>query len=104
MGSRWLDAVGLANAADLWSVVDAHPHVRGIVWGHVHQSYEGERQGVRLFGTPSTCAQFLPHSDRYAVDSRPPAYRCFDLFDDGRIQTEVHWVDRLAAIRAAAAR
>jgi 3',5'-cyclic-AMP phosphodiesterase len=104
MGSRWLDSIGLANAGDLWSVIDAHPHVRGIVWGHVHQSYDGERQGVRLFGTPSTCAQFLPHSDRYAVDSRPPAYRCFDLFDDGRIHAEVHWVDRLAAIRAAAAR
>jgi hypothetical protein len=30
-----------------------------------------------LFATPSTGAQFLPHSDRYAVDSRPPAYRTF---------------------------
>ena len=94
MGSRWLDGLGLANCADFWRVIEAHSHVRGVAWGHVHQVYEGERRGVRLFGTPSTCAQFLPHSDRYAVDSRPPAYRRFDLRPDGAIETEVCWVQR----------
>jgi Icc protein len=68
-------------------------HVRGILWGHVHQVYEAERNGVRLFATPSTGAQFLPHSDRYAVDSRPPAYRTLDLQADGRIESEVRWVE-----------
>jgi Icc protein len=46
-----------------------------------------------LFATPSTGAQFLPGSDRYAVDSRPPAYRTFELHDDGRIESLVHWID-----------
>jgi Icc protein len=103
MGSRWLDGVGLVNADEFWNVIDAHAHVRGVVWGHVHQTYAGERNGVALFATPSTGAQFLPHSDRYAVDSRPPAYRTFDLQADGRIDTVVHWIDtgtaRLAAAR-----
>jgi Icc protein len=93
MGSRWLDGIGLANADEFWRVVDAHRHVRGILWGHVHQVYEAERNGVRLFATPSTGAQFLPHSDRYAVDSRPPAYRTLDLQADGRIESEVRWVE-----------
>lgn len=101
MGSRWLDGIGLANADEFWRIIDAHPHVRAVVWGHVHQTYDGERNAVRLFGTPSTGAQFLPHSDRYAVDSRPPAYRRFELHDDGRIFTEVHWIDYPAATRAA---
>jgi 3',5'-cyclic-AMP phosphodiesterase len=103
MGSRWLDGIGLANAAEFWEVIDAHAHVRGISWGHVHQVYDGERKGVRLFATPSTGAQFLPMSDRYAVDSRPPAYRRFDLQADGRIHSEVRWIEpfskRLAAAR-----
>lgn len=102
MGSRWLDSVGLVNADDFWSVIDKHAHVRGVAWGHVHQTYDGERNGVRLFATPSTGAQFLPHSDRYAVDSRPPAYRTFELWADGRIDTEVHWIDALPARLAAA--
>jgi len=71
--------------------------------GHVHQEFDGERNGVRLFSTPSSCAQFVPKSDRYALDSRPPAYRRFDLHDDGRIHSEVRWVEahskRLAAAR-----
>lgn len=101
MGSRWLDGVGLANVADFWRVIEAHRHVRGVVWGHVHQVFDGERDGVRLFATPSTGAQFLPHSDRYAVDSRPPAYRRFELRPDGGIETEVRWVESPALQRAA---
>jgi 3',5'-cyclic-AMP phosphodiesterase len=93
MASRWLDTVGLAEPDAFWRVIDSHAHVRAVVWGHVHQEYEGRRGEVRLFGTPSSGAQFLPKSDRYAVDSRPPAYRRFDLQADGRIDTGVHWVD-----------
>ena len=102
MGSRWLDGIGLANAEEFWRVIDCHGHVRAVAWGHVHQAYDGERNGVRLMGTPSTCAQFLPHSDRYALDSRPPAYRRLQLRDDGRIDTHVHWVER-SSLRPAAA-
>ncbi|MDP8985914.1 MAG: 3',5'-cyclic-AMP phosphodiesterase [Pseudomonadota bacterium] len=102
MGSRWLDGVGLGNAEEFWRVIDRHGHVRAVAWGHVHQAYDGERNGVRLMGTPSTCAQFLPHSDRYALDSRPPAYRRLELRDDGRIDTQVHWVER-ASLRPASA-
>jgi Icc protein len=95
MGSRWLDTVGLAAPEEFWRVIDAHAHVRAVVWGHVHQVYDGRRGDVRLFATPSTGAQFLPQSDRYVVDSRPPAYRLFDLGWDGRIDTEVHWIESL---------
>jgi Icc protein len=93
MGSRWLDGIGLADAEDFWRIIDAHPHVRAVVWGHVHQAFDGKRGDVRLFATPSTGAQFLPKSDRYAVDSRPPAYRSFELHPDGRIDSQVHWVE-----------
>jgi Icc protein len=91
-GSRWLDGIGLANPDDFWRVIDAHTQVRGIAWGHVHQAYDGERNGVQLFATPSTGAQFTPHSDRYAVDSRPPAYRVFDLHQDGSMESDVRWI------------
>ena len=96
MESRWLDTVGLAEPEAFWRIIDSHPHVRAVVWGHVHQAYDGRRGDVRLFATPSTGAQFLPKSDRYAVDSRPPAYRLFDLHGDGRIDTTVHWIGSLS--------
>ena len=94
MSSRWLDRVGLTNAAEFLHTIDAHRNVRAIVWGHVHQSYDGLRKGVRLLATPSTCAQFLPNSDDFAVDPRPPAYRTFELRADGSLLTEVVWVEQ----------
>jgi Icc protein len=93
MGSRWLDGVGLAEAQEFWRIIEAHSNVRAVVWGHVHQAFEGKRGDVSLFATPSTGAQFLPKSDRYAVDSLPPAYRSFKLHADGRIDSQVHWVE-----------
>jgi Icc protein len=93
MGSRWLDSVGLADTHEFWEVIERHAHVRAVVWGHVHQAFDGSHGNVRLFATPSTGAQFLPKSDRYAVDSRPPAYRSFELHPDGRIDSELHWVE-----------
>jgi Icc protein len=75
-------------------VLDAHAHVRLISWGHVHQCFDERRRGVRLLATPSTGAQFLPLSDHFAVDARPPAYRRLTLRVDGTVDTEVQWVAR----------
>jgi Icc protein len=97
MASRWLDQVGLENAAEFFDVVDRHRNVRAILWGHVHQSYDALRKNVRLLATPATCAQFLPRSDEFAVDDRPPAYRTLELRPDGTLSTEVVWLDSSAA-------
>jgi 3',5'-cyclic-AMP phosphodiesterase len=101
MRSRWLDTIGLANAEEFWRIIDRHPHVRGVVWGHVHQDFAGSRGTVKLFATPSTGAQFLPNSDKFAIDNRPPAFRTFELREDGSIHSQVHWVVPQAARRTA---
>jgi Icc protein len=100
MGSRWIDSVGLKNPEALYALTDRYPNVRALVWGHVHQSYDSRRKGVRHLATPSTCMQFLPNTDHYAIDSTPPAYRRLTLRADGSIDTEVL---RVAHEHAAAA-
>lgn len=102
MSSNWLDQVSLENSEEFLALVDAHPRVRLISWGHVHQFYDGRRQGVRLLATPSTCGQFLPLSDEFAIDNRPPAYRRLTLLADGTIETEVVWVEYAAGVRSSA--
>ncbi|MBS0394199.1 MAG: metallophosphoesterase [Proteobacteria bacterium] len=96
-GSRWLDTVGLENAEELFTVLDRHANVRVVLWGHVHQAFDGERRGVRLLGTPSTCAQFKPASDHFAIDRRPPAYRWLELHADGRVESAAVWVEAESA-------
>jgi Icc protein len=73
----------------LFAVTDRHSCVRAMAWGHVHQAFEGRRHGVRLFGTPSTCAQFLPGAEQFALDPTPPGYRRFTLRADGTLDSEV---------------
>ena len=95
-GSRWLDAVALDNAEQLFDVLDRHANVRVLLWGHVHQVFDGVRRGVRLLSTPATCAQFKPGSDSFAVDLRPPGFRWLDLYPDGSVDTSVVWVGEAA--------
>ncbi|HLS82909.1 MAG TPA: metallophosphoesterase [Steroidobacter sp.] len=96
MRSGWLDQVGLSDADDFLAVVREHPHVRGVLWGHVHQSLDSFMDGVRFMATPATCAQFLPGSDYFAIDARPPGYRVLELSPDGSIATEVCWLESYA--------
>jgi Icc protein len=93
VGSRWLDELGLKNSAELLQIVERAPQVRAVLAGHVHQAVDVVRDGVRFLTTPSTCFQFLPQSDAFAVDRRPPGFRWLDLHADGSLKTEVVWLE-----------
>lgn len=94
MQSEWLDRYGLQDDQEFVEIVSANPNVRGVLWGHVHQSLDSFVAGTRFMATPATCAQFLPHSREFAFDDRPPGYRLLDLQPDGSITTEVIWLER----------
>ena len=93
VGSVWMDTMALDNADDFFAVIDRHPQVRGILWGHIHQDFAAERNGVALLGSPSTCIQFLPRSTDFAVDALTPGFRWLDLYPDGRIDTGIFRID-----------
>ena len=93
MGSAWLDTVLLKNGDELLERLHAAGRVRLLVFGHVHQPYDAEHRGIQVIGTPSTCSQFKPGSDDFALDDRPPAYRRITLNGDGSSSTELIWVD-----------
>ncbi len=92
MKSRWLDSVGLENREEFLQRVAVSGKVRVVVFGHVHQPYDAEHDGIRIIGTPSTCRQFKQHSTLFAVDENPPAYRRFRLRDDGSFDDELVWL------------
>jgi Icc protein len=95
VGSHWLDSMAVDNPDDFFQVIDRHPQVRAIVWGHVHQRFEHRHRNITLLASPSTCIQFLPNSEDFAIDRVPPGYRWFELYGDGRLTTGV---ERLAAM------
>jgi len=90
VGTPWLDTVGLKNGEALLSLLARHSHVKALIWGHAHQATRRRHHHVELIGTPSTCAQFLPGSEDFAVDpAAPPAYRILHLGDAGEIRDEL---------------
>jgi Icc protein len=89
MGSRWLDTMAVDNADEFFGIIDRHPQVRGILWGHVHQEFDGMHRNIRLLASPSTCIQFLPGSSNFAVAAAAPGYRWLSLYPDGRIETGI---------------
>ncbi len=92
MGSAWLDLVGLANSDAFLQVLSDAGNVRAVFFGHVHQSFEADFRGIKIIGTPSTCRQFLPGSDTFALGEKAPAYRQLKLHADGAVDTQLIWL------------
>jgi len=89
VGSRWIDTMAIDNGADLLAVAAAHENIRAVVCGHVHQAFEAIGAGISWISTPSTCLQFLPGSEEFALDDLTPGYRWLELYADGRLETAV---------------
>ncbi len=84
-----LDHGRVANGSQLLEQLAADGRVRGILFGHVHQSVRLEIGDLVLYGTPSTCVQFKPLVRQFALDTRPPGCRWITLMPDGKIETQV---------------
>jgi len=89
LDSKWIDAIGLRNSAEFFAVLARHSNVRSVIWGHVHQEFLRSIGSVQLFSTPSTCVQFEPHSRDFEAGKQDPGYRRFQLFPEGKIESEV---------------
>ena len=93
IGSAWLDEQMVGNAEQFLSIIRRHKQVKAILWGHVHQVVDAQFESVRLLSLPSTCVQFKPSEDDFVADHVNPGYRWFELYDDGRFETDVSRVE-----------
>lgn len=89
IGCAWLDGQVVNNAKQVLIALAAYPQLKAIVCGHVHQDNQQQFEHIQLYTTPSTCIQFKPNSDDFAVDGTMPGYRWFHLNDDGSFETGV---------------
>ncbi len=90
--AHWMEGIGLHNDKEFLALIDQYPHVRAVVYGHIHQELDFVRNNVRYFCTPSTCIQFKPQVEDFTLDSVNPAYRWFDLLPDGEIRSAIERV------------
>lgn len=93
IGSEWLDKLGLLNGTEFRRVLKKHRQVKGVIWGHVHQVFEQESDGILWMASPSSCVQFKPASKNFSAGTEAPGYRYLSLYSDGRIDSVVHRID-----------
>lgn len=93
VGSKWLDNLWLTNADELWSVISQFPQVHTILFGHVHQEFEGVKNGIFYCSAPATCIQFKKNSEDFALDDIGPGYRWIELYSDGQLKTAIERVN-----------
>lgn len=93
INSMWLDEIGLYNKTEFLHTINKISQNMLLLFGHVHQEFDWQKNKLRVLTTPSTCYQYKANS-RYMhrVHSPPPAYRYVKLTTPNQIDTKVHYV------------
>jgi len=84
MDSTWDDSLSLENPKDLFDIVNNYSNIKGILFGHAHESSEFERNNVKIISCPSTACQF--------TDEKRIGFNYYSLFDDGTLGCDTQWI------------
>ncbi len=87
----WIDQVGLQNSDFFTASIANQSNIKAVVWGHVHYESENSLRSIKMLSTPSTCYQFCGNAQK--PDTNKPGYRKINLFESGKIETEVVRID-----------
>ncbi|MGV3001156.1 3',5'-cyclic-AMP phosphodiesterase [Vibrio sp.] len=90
VGSQWLDQHCLHNSDEFWKTLEPFNNVKAVLCGHVHQDFHQVHQGVEVLTSPSTCIQFKPRSNNFALDKVSPGWRSLSLKANGQLDTQVY--------------
>ena len=82
IGSPWIDKYRLFDPEIFLGLIDQHTNVRAVVWGHIHQAFEMNRNGTAMLGGPSSAINALPGMQKFTPDSIGPACRWLELRED----------------------
>ena len=82
IGSPWIDRYRLLDSEALLQLIDQYPNVKGVIWGHIHQVFENDRNGTSMLGGPSSAINALPGAQKFTADKMGPACRWLELRED----------------------
>lgn len=85
--SHWIDRYPLENPERFRGLLEKDGRVRCVAWGHVHQDFVSEDDGIVWLGSPSSVANGLPGYEKFTLDPAGPACRWLRLEPDGRVET-----------------
>ena len=92
VGSKWLNEIGVKNAAETLEALTVLEERAVVVSGHVRQDSAQVHQGLQCLTPPSTCVKTSPMSAGFQLDALAPGCRELALYADGSWETEVRLV------------
>jgi Icc protein len=87
--SPWIDKYPLLDPGPFVQLLDCHPDVKVVVWGHIHHAFETQRNGTTMLGGPSSAINSLTGVQKFTTDPAGPACRWLKLGADGNVQTGI---------------
>lgn len=89
VGSPWIDKYPLLDPEPLLQLIDHYPDIKAVVWGHIHRSFERQRNGTAMLGGPSSAINSLADAQKFTEDATGPACRWLKLNPDGTFLTGI---------------
>jgi len=79
----------LFNPEAFLLLLEQYADVKAVTWGHVHQVFESERNGIAMLGSPSSAINSLPGAQKFTGDPTGPAFRWLELRADGTLLSDI---------------
>ncbi|MDH6061131.1 phosphodiesterase [Chrysosporum bergii ANA360D] len=92
VNSLWLDSISLKNPQEFLTIIDRHPQVKLVLFGHIHQEFQHQRHQVHYLSSPSTGVQFRSSTATLTIDKQYPGFRLLKLYPNGMWETAVERV------------
>ena len=89
VGAPWLDKDCVPAGEKRLTARAETGKLAAVVFGHVHQPVTAHFGTVPLLGSPSTCFQFAPRSERFSLTAEQPGYRWLRIGGDQELAVGV---------------
>ena len=92
VNSAWLDKMVLKDAEKFNNIIKSNSQVKAVLFGHIHQVFERNLNGVFYGSAPASCYQVLPKAEMFTIEKLTAGYRLIEL-DGDKFSSKVVWVD-----------
>lgn len=89
VGSPWIDQYRLLEPEGFLQLIDQCAGVKAVVWGHTHQVFTQQRNGIAMLGSPSSVINSLPAVQKFTASELGPAFRWLELAENGMVSTGI---------------
>jgi 3',5'-cyclic-AMP phosphodiesterase len=79
----------LEKSDQFLQVIANHDNVKAVIFGHIHRPFYQKINHCDFYGSPASSMQCSPNDVKNYIISREPAYRWFELADDGGLASGV---------------